>query len=182
MSGIIRAPPTWPHRQLVTTRDAEETRSFLRTQDFCLEMSAREARYTDTVVKGVSLPGPYLGYLQYGAAAEIRADPARDEHRILPPLRGSLEEPIVLADIVAASGIAGRTRTQHFCRFRATTPMRYLRRARLHGVCAALQRAEPEESIMSIALRCGFGHLGRFSAECRKAYGELPLPTLGRRR
>jgi AraC-like DNA-binding protein len=84
----------------------------------------------------------------------------------------------VLADIVAVSGIAGRTLTQHFRRFRTTTPMRYLRRARLDRVRAALQRAEPEE----IALRCGFGHLGRFSAEYRKAYGELPSQTLGRRR
>jgi hypothetical protein len=128
-------------------------------------MSAREARYTDTAVKGVSLPGPYLGYLQYGAAVEIRADPARDEHRILPPLRSSLEEPIVLADIVAASGIAGRTLMQHFCRFRATTPMRYLRRARLDRVCAA-----------ALAISAGD------SAEYRRVYGELPSQTLGRRR
>jgi hypothetical protein len=42
------------------------------------------------VVKGVLLPGHYLGYLQY-RPAEIQADPARDKHRILPPLRGSLE-------------------------------------------------------------------------------------------
>ena len=73
------------------TRDAEEARAYLRSQGFRLEIPAHEARFTDTVIDGVSLPGLYLGYLQYGAASEIRADPSRDDYWILPPIQGSLE-------------------------------------------------------------------------------------------
>jgi transcriptional regulator GlxA family with amidase domain len=96
-------------------------------------------------------------------------------------IEANLEAPIVLADIVAASGIAGRTLTEHFRRFRGTTPMRYLRRARFEKVRAALQRAGPEESVTSIAMRCGFGHMGRFSVEYRRTFGEMPSQTLRRR-
>jgi methylphosphotriester-DNA--protein-cysteine methyltransferase len=46
----------------------------------------------------------------------------------------------------------------------------------------ALQHAEPEESVTSIALSPGFAHMGRFAAEYRKTYGEMPSQTLRKRR
>jgi len=326
MGGDL-APVLQRHR-IFDSRDAEEARDFLRTQEFRLDMSAREARHVDTRINGVFLPSIYLGYLQYGAASEIRANQSRDDYRILPPVRGSLEAvigndvvacargrailtsptlskvvrsergsawlniflngaalrrhlaallgeplkaplefapaidlgsgygrglthylrsamtdldqttplmnsittslfeqfvmvglllahphnysaalcrparsiaprdvrraidyieanldaPIVLADIVAASEVAGRTLAQHFRRFRDTTPMRYLRNARLDKVREALHRAEPEKSVMSIAINWGFGHMGRFSAEYHKRFGEAPSQTLSRSR
>jgi len=104
----------------------------------------------------------------------------RDVARAVDFIETNLEEPIGLADIVAASGVPGRTLAQHFRRFRETTPMRYLRDARLARVRAALERAEPEKSITAIAMRWGFGHMGRFAAEYRKAFGETPSQTLGK--
>ena len=75
-----------PLRRSFRTRDSEEARAYLRSQGFRLDIPAREARHTDTVINGVSLPGLYLGYLQYGAASEIRADLSRDDYRILPTI------------------------------------------------------------------------------------------------
>jgi AraC-like DNA-binding protein len=48
-----------------------------------------------------------------------------DVQRAVDFIEVNLDGPIVLADIVAASGIPGRTLAQHFHRFRGTTPMRY---------------------------------------------------------
>jgi transcriptional regulator GlxA family with amidase domain len=105
----------------------------------------------------------------------------RDVRRAIDYIDANLDEPIGFTDITAAAGIPGRTLSQHFRRFRDTTPMHYLRDARLDKVHEALRRAEPEESIISIASRWGFLHMGRFAAVYRKRFGEAPSETLGRR-
>jgi AraC-like DNA-binding protein len=107
---------------------------------------------------------------------------SRDVRRATDYIEANLDEPIGFTDIAAASGIPGRTLSQHFRRFRDTTPMRYLRDARLDKVHEALYRAEPEESIMSIAGNWGFSHMGRFAAAYRKRFGESPSETRAKRR
>jgi AraC-like DNA-binding protein len=319
------AQASW-RRLVFDTRDAEEARNYLRTHEFLVDFPPREAAQVDMRINGVFLPNMYLGYLQYGAAVEVRTSPSLDFYRFAAPIRGRLEaafsndaascgpgqailmppirtklvraehgnaglniffngpalhrhlmallgeppksnlefapivdlgqgygqslqhyarsamtdleqaasvlnpitaslfeqfvmvglllahphnysdklhprrcrvgprdvrraieyieanldEPIGFTDIAAASGIPGRTLTQHFRRFRGTTPMRYLRDARLDKVHDALHLAEPEESIMSIAGNWGFGHMGRFAAAYRKRFGEAPSETLGK--
>jgi AraC-like DNA-binding protein len=71
---------------------------------------------------------------------------------------------------------------QHFRDFKGTSPMRYLRAARYQKVRETLRRAEPEESITEIAARWGFSHLGRFSVEYRRRFGESPSGTLRRKK
>jgi AraC-like DNA-binding protein len=41
---------------------------------------------------------------------------------------------------------------------------------------------EPHELISSIALDCGFQHLGRFSLSYRETYGESPRDTVAQGR
>jgi transcriptional regulator GlxA family with amidase domain len=100
--------------------------------------------------------------LQAAVADDLRTD-SGELQRAVDFIEVDLDGPIVLADIVAAFGIPGRTLAQHFHRFRGTTPMRYLRRARLAKVHETLQRAEPEESVASIALSSGFAYMARFA-------------------
>jgi AraC-like DNA-binding protein len=45
-----------------------------------------------------------------------------------------------------------------------------------------LQSAEPTDTVTTIALECGFAHLGRFPTTYRTAFGELPTETLARAR
>jgi transcriptional regulator GlxA family with amidase domain len=52
-----------------------------------------------------------------------------------------------------------------------------LERAREHLLSAGLS-----DTVTSIALDCGFVHLGRFPATYRMAFGELPTETLARSR
>jgi len=60
--------------------------------------------------------------------------------------------------------------------------MRYLRRARYRKVREALRDAEPEEHITEIAAKWGFTHMGRFSVDYRRQFGETPSQTLRRAR
>lgn len=322
------APALERYRIVFNSRDPEESRAFLRAREFRLEIAASQAAHFNMRLTGVFFPNLYLGTLQYGAAAQIRANSSFDYHRFATSIHGGFEavvggneiacrpgrgvllsptlgglvrsqrdqfgmtmflsgralrrhlaallgeppktplefvpafdvaqgygrslvgyarsamadvnrdpsllnpitidlfeqffmvglliahphnyslaldrpqpwiaprdvnhaidfieanlaEPIGLADIVAASGIPGRTLSKHFRRFRETTPMRYVRNARLARVRAALQRAEPEESVTSVAVQWGFSHLGRFAAQYHSAFGETPSQTLAERR
>ena len=105
----------------------------------------------------------------------------RDVKRAVDYMRAQLDAPITVADITAASGIAGRTLFKHFQEFHGISPMRYLRNARLEKAREALARAHPGESITEIAMSWGFSHMGRFSVEYRKRFGERPSDSLRRR-
>jgi AraC-like DNA-binding protein len=105
----------------------------------------------------------------------------RDLRRAVDYMHANLAAPITIVDIAEAAGIAGRTLFQYFRDFRGTSPMRYLRDRRFEKVRDSLQRAEPEEGVAQIAMRWGFAHLGRFSVEYRRRFGETPSQTLLRR-
>jgi AraC-like DNA-binding protein len=106
----------------------------------------------------------------------------RDVKRAIDYIEANLGTAIGLPEIVAASAVPGRTLIQHFRDFRGTSPMRYLRTARYEKVREALNQAEPEESIAGIAARWGFSHMGRFSADYGRRFGEPPSATLRRAR
>jgi AraC-like DNA-binding protein len=104
----------------------------------------------------------------------------RDVKRATDYIHAHLAQPIQLADLVAVSGVPGRTLFQHFRQFQGSSPMRYLRETRLERARAALAAAAPEESVTEIAMRCGCFHLGRFAVEYRRRFGEKPSQTLAR--
>ena len=105
----------------------------------------------------------------------------RDVKRAIEYIEANLDAAIGLSEIVAASGVPGRTLIQHFRDLKGTTPTRYLRSARYEKVREALLRAEPEASITEIAARWGFSHLGRFSVDYRRRFGEPPPSATLRR-
>jgi AraC-like DNA-binding protein len=106
----------------------------------------------------------------------------RDVKRAIDYIEANLDTAIGLPEIVAACGVPGRTLIKHFHDFKGISPMRYLRAARYRRVREALSSAEPEESIGDIAAKWGFSHMGRFSVEYRRRFGENPSETLRRRR
>src|SRR5262245_46721478 len=106
----------------------------------------------------------------------------RDIKRAIDFVQANLDAPITVADIVEVSGVAGRTLFKHFREWRGISPMRYVRNARFDKVRAALIDAGLDASVTEIAIGGGFGHMGRFSVEYRKRFGESPSETLRRRR
>ena len=106
----------------------------------------------------------------------------RDVKRAIDYIEANLDTAISLPDLVAACGVPGRTLIKHFRDFKGTSPIRYLLNARYQRVREALSRAEPEQSVTEIALKWGFTHMGRFSVEYRKRFGESPSRTLQQRK
>lgn len=106
----------------------------------------------------------------------------RDVRRAIDYIEAHLKTSFAIADMVKATGIAGRTLFKQFRDFKGVSPMSYARNARYREVREALLRAEPEQSVTDIAIRWGFTHMGRFSIEYRRRFGESPSQTLKRQR
>ena len=101
-----------------------------------------------------------------------------DVKRAIDYMESNLTAPIGLPEITAAAGVPGRTLLEHFRRYKGISPMGYLRRARFAKVREASRSAEPAENVTGIAMELGFSHMGRFSVEYRKRFGESPSETL----
>ncbi|RZL78923.1 MAG: AraC family transcriptional regulator [Rhodococcus sp. (in: high G+C Gram-positive bacteria)] len=83
-----------------------------------------------------------------------------------------------LADL---SGVSVRTLQDGFARYVGASPMAYLRGIRLERAHEELVAADPRYNAVSdIAYHWGFRHLGRFSIEYRKRYGQSPSVTLAK--
>lgn len=111
-----------------------------------------------------------------------RDDLAPDLQRAAQYIDAHLDDSLTIGEVAAAAGVAGRTLHKHFHDEHGTSPMRYVRDCRFTQVRQALLQAGPQDSVTTIAVYWGFCHLGRFSAEYRKRYGETPSDTLRRQR
>ncbi|PTX03208.1 AraC family transcriptional regulator [Pararhodobacter aggregans] len=89
-----------------------------------------------------------------------------------------VDQPIAIEDVAQAVGVSARTLQLAFRRFRDTTPMAFLRDARLDRADADLRAALPGSSVTEIATRWGFGHFGRFAGIYRARFGCTPRQTL----
>ncbi|MBY3297611.1 AraC family transcriptional regulator [Rhizobium laguerreae] len=91
-----------------------------------------------------------------------------------------IAEPISLSDIAMAAKVSVRTLQQGFRQFRNTTPMSYLQDLRMAAAHRDLLESDARQAIADVALKWGFMHPGRFAAEYRKRFGQLPSQTLKR--
>ena len=97
-------------------------------------------------------------------------------------MRAHLSEPITIADLLAVCACSRRALHTAFRSARGYSPMEFLTEQRLQAARRALQDSDEAESVSSIALDCGFGHLGRFSQVYRKRFGERPSEMLANAR
>ena len=91
------------------------------------------------------------------------------------------EKPISMKDLENITEVSARSIHHAFRRFRGYSPKALLQAVRLDRAHKSLLEADPSERVMTIAVSCGFVHLGRFSAAYKKRFGELPSQTLGRK-
>ena len=106
----------------------------------------------------------------------------KDVKRAIDYIHANLGEPISLVELSEIADVPGRTLCQHFRDFTGISPMRYVRNARFERVRDELSRLHGEGTVTEVARRWGFTHMGRFSAEYRARFGELPAVTAQRRK
>ncbi len=87
-------------------------------------------------------------------------------------------EQILLSDLIAVSGVCGRTLFRTFRQFREVSPMEYLRQTRLRMVRQSLLQSRGSETVTAVLTKWGITQFGRFAADYRRQYGELPSETL----
>jgi AraC-like DNA-binding protein len=85
-----------------------------------------------------------------------------------------------LADLAAVCGVSGRTLQLGFQKFRGYSPMEFSRGFRLDLAREMMLEASPGQTVLEIAMACGFGHVSRFAMEFRKRFQESPSETLSK--
>ena len=96
-------------------------------------------------------------------------------------MRDRLDTPITLTELCQELKIGQRSLYYAFQEYFGLPPMQYLKILRLHGVRRALKSAAPQSStVTKIAKAYGFWHMGQFSTDYRKMFGESPSTTLRR--
>ncbi|WP_420233117.1 helix-turn-helix domain-containing protein [Pseudomonas sp. ABY48] len=90
--------------------------------------------------------------------------------------------PISLDDMERAAGVSRLKLYEDFKKYLGVSPTLYLKRFRLEAVRQALLEGGRNENIAAVAMRWGFNHLGRFSADYKKLFLEVPSKTVERSR
>jgi AraC-like DNA-binding protein len=97
-------------------------------------------------------------------------------------LEANRDWPLHLAEICTATGVSDRTLRICCHEHLGMGPIRYMWLRRMHLVRRALVSADrATATVTEIATYFGFCELGRFSAEYRGLFGELPSASLRRR-
>jgi len=111
--------------------------------------------------------------------------PLISHHRVIKRvedvLGDALDTPIYVGDLCKAAGVSERTLRNACQSLYRVSPIRLLHLRRLHQVRRAL-RNDAQASVTEVALRFGFGNLGRFAVEYRELFGESPSRTRGGKR
>src|SRR4051794_12075037 len=88
-------------------------------------------------------------------------------------------KPIYINDLCQILGVSYRKLYEAFMLTRGESPSLYLKRQRLMMVHQVLSNAGSEAPLVkTVALDHGFWHLGNFSQDYRKLFGETPSETL----
>lgn len=89
----VSVAPLLEYRRVLASRDPEETRAFMQTKEFELDLAPRDKGAFDFVASAAYLPNSYVGYIRYGSAARVRvpAERKRDDYFIHLPVRGRSE-------------------------------------------------------------------------------------------
>jgi transcriptional regulator GlxA family with amidase domain len=103
-------------------------------------------------------------------------------HRAEEIMRTRLAEPLTIPALAAEVGVGKRALQSAFATHRKASPRAVLNAMRLDAARNALISARPMETVTTVALDCGFAHLGRFAQAYAGRFGERPSDTLKRAR
>lgn len=88
------------------------------------------------------------------------------------------DDPLSVGDLAARCGIGIRALQKNFLRHFDTTPHLFLRNLRLEKVRRLLRHETARWTVTAAAYEAGFTHMGRFAAQYRGKFGEMPGETV----
>jgi AraC-like DNA-binding protein len=103
----------------------------------------------------------------------------RSVRRVDDWIRQHLSQPITLDQLRAAAGVSARTLQEACLAHWGRTPLELVAARRFEAVRSLLGTGAID-TVTEAAVRCGVSHLGRFSIEYRRLFGESPSDTLAR--
>lgn len=105
----------------------------------------------------------------------------RSVTRALKAMRACPERTLSVKVLAALGGVSPRTLQRQFRLLLGKPPLAALQDIRFECARRELLRASPSLNVTAIALRFGLAHLGRFSVEYSRRYGEKPSQTIKRK-
>jgi AraC family ethanolamine operon transcriptional activator len=87
-----------------------------------------------------------------------------------------------IQDVCRAVGVSWRALDYAFREVFGVTPKQYLQATRLQGARRGLHQGGPASTVTDIANNWGFWHIGKFAADYKRHFGELPSETLNSKR
>lgn len=149
-------------------------------RDVSLLQSPIVATHYEQLLMSILLQSQYHNYWDELQAEASPATPYYVKHAMAYMTEHPGQD-ITMETLVEQSGVGARSLYAGFQRFQGTTPMAYLKDERLRRARAELLAADPaQDTVTEIATKWNFFHLGRFSGDYRKAFGEPPSATLKR--
>jgi AraC-like DNA-binding protein len=140
-------------------QDTPQTLSYLSKTFINLLVETVPHRFSEALNQGEWLPSP------------------RHVKRAVDFMHANLSSPLSMTEIAQAAGIGIRSLQEGFKRFKGTSPTSYLTQLRMEAAHRDLIEREPTMSVSDIARKWGFRHMGRFSSDYRKSYGQPPSQT-----
>ena len=93
-------------------------------------------------------------------------------------IQANLDKPLALSELEHISGLSARSLQYGFQRRFGGTPTQWIREQRLTLAHNRLKLANPGDKVTTIALSCGFTHMGVFGRDYYVRFGERPSETL----
>ena len=119
----------------------------------------------DEVLKKQGKPAEFAKYYPWKNAEEY--------------MRLHLHNSVRISQICQMANTSERVLEYAFNKIYGLSPKRYLTILRLNKARKLLKNVNGSEAnVTSVAMSCGFRHMGRFSAEYKNMFGELPSRTL----
>ncbi len=110
-----------------------------------------------------------------GNCADIRLVTLAEDY-----LRTNFDQPLTMPQVARELGVNLRKLQMVFREHRRVSPRQYLTNVRLERAREKLLHPGPCDNVTTVAIDCGFVHLGRFSQAYLQAFGEYPSDTLAR--
>lgn len=166
-----------------------EVENFLRFADFFHKEIENKSSLEHSSLIANEIESTMLTMLLYIVEKNRGRYVKRPAIRICPPylrrvekyIKEHLHDNLSISDISQATNVNARTLFHSFKRYHGITPMAYIKMLRLRNVHQVLVAAEPSTTtVTEVATNWGFYHLGRFSADYKNVFKELPSETLKR--